>query len=298
MDKRLSAFLAVARHHSTTAASAVINLSQSSVTKRIASLEAELGTPLFVRDRRGMTLTQAGMLLFSRAMRIEREYRDGIEEISTIAEAGLYELKVGAGPVFHLNWVAELFVQLKSEFPELKLDLDTQSHEQPGRSLIAGILDVYLGVIPDEELDESIYTKYITQVEHGIVLCADDPHAQGAAINPAQLAGYSWVSFVVDPVTESSIERYTLPEGTSKSLIDIRTTSFATGIQLVKTGQFVMSAPLQLAPVVEKDGLVIRPFQHRMPQRNAGLHVRKSALGYGAIQSVISYFDWDTHNLV
>ena len=81
MDRGLQAFLAVAREGSTTVAASKINLTQSSVTKRIAALELELGAPLFLRDRRGMFLTEAGKLFLLRAERIEQEYQNGIEEI-------------------------------------------------------------------------------------------------------------------------------------------------------------------------------------------------------------------------
>ena len=291
MDKGLRAFLAVAREGSITAAASSIHLAQSSVTKRIAALEAELGTPLFRRDRRGMSLNEAGELFFARAEHIEREYRDGLEEIAVISSAGLSELKIGAGPVFHLNWVAGLFADLLQRFPDLKLELKTEHRESMGSLLRSGVIDAYLGILADDEIDASIFTRYVTNVEHGIVLRADDPISRSDTINPADLAGYRWVSFTIDPVTEQRIEEFTLPKGSKKSLIDIRTTSLATGVQLVKTGRFVMSAPLQLATVVEKDGLVIRPVLHRMQPRQAGVHVRKSSLEYGAIKTLLAHFD-------
>lgn len=291
MDKGLRAFLAVAREGSITAAASSIHLAQSSVTKRIAALEADLGTPLFHRDRRGMSLNEAGELFFIRAERIEREYRNGLEEIAVISSAGLSELRIGAGPVFHLNWVAGLFADLLQRFPDLKLDLKTEHRESMGLLLRSGVIDAYLGILADDEIDTSIFTKHVTSVEHGIVLRAYDPISQSETINPADLAGYRWVSFTIDPVTEQRIEEFTLPKGSKKSLIDIRTTSLATGVQLVKTGRFVMSAPLQLATVVEKDGLVIRPVLHRMQPREAGVHVRKSSLEYGAIKSLLAHFD-------
>lgn len=291
MDKGLRAFLAVARGGSITAAASIIHLAQSSVTKRIAALEAELGTPLFYRDRRGMLLTEAGERFFARAQRIEREYHNGLEEIAVISSAGLSELKVGAGPVFHLNWVAGLFADLLLRFPDLKLDLRTEHHENMGRLLSSGELDVYLGILPEDEIDPSIFTKHVTRIEHGIVLREDDPISRTDTIDPADLAGYRWVSFTIDPVTEQRIEQYTLPKGSKKSLIDIRTTSLTTGVQLVKSGRFVMSAPLQLAKVVKKDGLVIRPVLHRIQPRDAGVHVRTSSLEYGAVKTVMSYFD-------
>jgi DNA-binding transcriptional LysR family regulator len=291
MDKGLNAFLAVARGGSITAAASTIHLAQSSVTKRIAALEVELGTPLFHRDRRGMSLTEAGEVFLARAERIEREYRYGLEEIAIISSAGLSELKIGAGPVFHLNWVAGLFADLTKRYPDLKLDLKTQHTESMGKLLRSGEIDVYLGILGEGESDTSIFTKHVTQVEHGIVLRQDDPNAQSDAINPADLVGYQWVSFTIDPVTEQRIEEYALPNGSKKSLIDIRTTSLATGVQLVKTGRFVMSAPLQLGRVVKKEGLIIRPVLHRMQPRKAGVHVRRSSQEYGAIKTIVSYFD-------
>ncbi len=291
MDKGLNAFLAVARGGSITAAASTIHLAQSSVTKRIAALEVELGTSLFHRDRRGMSLTEAGEVFLARAERIEHEYLHGLEEIAVISSAGLSELKVGAGPVFHLNWVAGLFANLTTRYPDLKLDLKTEHVESMGKLLRSGEIDVYLGILAEDELDSSIYTKHVTEVEHGIVLRQDDAIAQTDAINPADLVGYRWVSFTIDPVTEQRIEEYTLPKGSKKSLIDIRTTSLATGVQLVKTGRFVMSAPLQLASVMKKEGLTIRPVLHRMHPRNAGVHVRRSSQEYGAIKTLVSYFD-------
>ena len=291
MDKGLRAFLAVVREGSITAAASSIHLAQSSVTKRIAALEADLQTPLFSRDRRGMTLTEAGERFARRAERIEREYKNGLEEIAVISTAGLSELKVGAGPVFHLNWVAGLFDTLLQAYPDLKLDLKTEHRESMGKLLSAGELDVYLGILTDDEIDSSITKKHLMQIEHGIVLRDDDPISHSDTVNPADLAGYKWVSFTIDPLIEQRIEQYTLPKGSKKSLIDIRTTSLATGVQLVKTGRFVMSAPLQLARVVQKDGLVIRPVLHRMQPRDAGVFVRKSSLEYGAIQTVLAHVE-------
>ena len=290
MDKQLRAFLAVARNGTTTAASKQLNVAQSAVTKRIANLETELGTPLFLREYRGMSLTEAGKLYFARAKLIEREYRDGKDEVSAIASVGLPKIIIGAGPVFHLNWAAGLIVALKQEFPELKIELRTLNNVEPAEQLNAGEIDAYLGMIPGNKIDDSISAHVMMQIEHGIVMRADDPNSQSEKVDPAWLKDYDWVSFVADPVTERSIERYTLPKGSKSSLITIRTTSFATGVQLVKSGRFVMSAPMQLDRIVSRDDLVIRPVKNGMPRRDAGLYVRKSSLGFGVIGAVRRFF--------
>lgn len=291
MDRNLVAFLAVAKGRSLTEASEQLFLTQPTLSKRIANLESEVGTPLFHRERRGMRLTDAGKVFLRRAVRIESEYCQCREEVNSITSAGLSLLRVGAGPLFHLNWIAKLFSELRSEFPDMQLELRTDKSVGNGKMLSEGEIDVYLGIIPEEQVDDSIYVKYLLSIEHGIILRKDNPLAKGPTIDAADLTGFSWVSFLSDHETESRLLKYSVPKGEQGSLIDIRTTSFATGLQLVGEGQFVMSAPLQLAGIVEKEGLVIRPARGGMPQRKAGLHLRKSTMGYRCIQTVIGHFE-------
>ena len=291
MDKNLVAFLAAATCGTITDASKMLSLTQPSVTKRIANLENELGARLFERDRRGISLTEAGKVFYRRARRIEAEYRQSSEEIDSVIAAGLSTMRVGAGPLFHLTCVASLFAALREKFPSLKLELQTQTHYDSGRMLSEGEIDVYLGIIPKEQLDSSIFSRFLTDVEHGLILRADDPKASKKRIDPSDLADYTWVSFAADPETESRIQEYSLPKGANSSLIDIRTTSFATGLQLVSEARCVMSAPLQLAKIIEREGLVVRPARQGMPKRRAGVHLRKSAMEFTSIQAVLEFFE-------
>ena len=90
MDRGLKAFLAVAQEGSITAAASKINLTQSSVTKRIATLESEIGVSLFYRDRRGMSLTEAGQLFWR-----------GQSEPSRNTGMGWKNLQLSAMQAFH-----------------------------------------------------------------------------------------------------------------------------------------------------------------------------------------------------
>lgn len=290
MDRNMIAFLAVARAGNLTEASEQLYLTQPTLSKRIANLESELGAPLFERERRGMRITDIGKVFFRRAVRIEAEYRKCREEVRSITSAGLSLLRVGAGPLFHLNSIAKLFSELRSEYRDMKLELRTDQSVDNGKRLMEGEIDVYLGIIPRDQIDDSIFVKHLTSVEHGIVLRKDNPLAKGESVDAADLTEFSWVSFLSDQETESRLLKFSVPKGEQESIIDIRTTSFATGLQLVGEGQCVMSAPLQLARIVEKEGLVIRPARGGMPRRKAGLHLRKSTMGYRCMQTVIDHF--------
>ncbi len=291
MDRNLDAFLAVARTGSLTQACDLLRVTQPSITKRIANLEDEFGAPLFERHRRGMTLTSAGRVFLDHAKRIDAEYRHSREKVAAIGAAGISVLRVGAGPLFHLHYVAPLFDALSEAFPELSMELLTDANVRTIPMLMESELDVVLGVIEPQVLDDSIFVRRIAFVEHGIVLRRDDPSAKFKRVDPARFSDRKWVVYTDDPDTERTIGQYYLPLGLEKPEVTVRTTSFSTGLQLVSQGNFVMSAPLQLARTIEAQGLVIRPSRRGMPRREAGIHIRKSSLGFAAIQVLLETLD-------
>lgn len=60
LDHQLRLFLAIARCQSLSGAAEVLNLTQSSLSKQLGSLEAHLGQTLFERHGRGVALSDAG----------------------------------------------------------------------------------------------------------------------------------------------------------------------------------------------------------------------------------------------
>ena len=64
-------FLAVARHGSTIAAAKALNLSQSTVHRRLDELEKQIGRPVVIRQATGYRLTEFGKELLPLAMKVE-----------------------------------------------------------------------------------------------------------------------------------------------------------------------------------------------------------------------------------
>src|SRR5581483_5881209 len=74
----LQTFSAVARTGGITRAAEELNTVKSNVTQRVKALEAEIGTALFERHSRGMTLTGAGRRLFPYAERMAALTREAV----------------------------------------------------------------------------------------------------------------------------------------------------------------------------------------------------------------------------
>ena len=69
MDIRiLRYFLTVAKEQNFTKAAEQLNITQPTLSRQLAAFEEELGTALFIRESRSITLTEAGILLKRRAL--------------------------------------------------------------------------------------------------------------------------------------------------------------------------------------------------------------------------------------
>ena len=69
---RLQAFLAVARTGRVSAAARRLDVEHTTISRRLAALESELGVPLFYRTTRGYLLTAHGQNALAEAEAMER----------------------------------------------------------------------------------------------------------------------------------------------------------------------------------------------------------------------------------
>ena len=81
----LQLLVSIAERGTLRQAAAENSLASSSASKRIADLEQALGSPLFLRHRRGLTLTNAGQIVARHACRVFAEIGRMDAELSTNA---------------------------------------------------------------------------------------------------------------------------------------------------------------------------------------------------------------------
>lgn len=96
MDLRqLRYFVAVAEVGHMTRAAAALGLQQPPLSQQIRSIEATLGTPLFLRHPRGVALTDAGRELLPRARRLLEAHRQLMDDMQRVAAGTAGVLAVG-----------------------------------------------------------------------------------------------------------------------------------------------------------------------------------------------------------
>jgi DNA-binding transcriptional LysR family regulator len=91
----LKVALAVGRTGSLSRAALQLGVNQSTATRRLVALEAEIGTSLFVRSQAGLTPTEAGRIAIARAGEVERRIDRLTEQVndSNGSVAGILHLR-------------------------------------------------------------------------------------------------------------------------------------------------------------------------------------------------------------
>ena len=118
----LQVFLAVARTGRLSAAARRLQVEHTTISRRLAVLEAELGVPLFYRTATGCLLTAHGQNVLSNAEAMERaaiSVTARAREGSAIAG----RVRIALPPEFASHWLAPQLAAFRSEHPQIELQI-------------------------------------------------------------------------------------------------------------------------------------------------------------------------------
>jgi len=116
---QLKAAIAVADHANFSEAALTLNLSQSAISHSIASLEDELGVPLFSRGRHGAVLTPIGDRIVVYARQVMQLTEDMHREANL--QKGLHggQVRIASFRSVATNLLPTVLVQFRGQFPQI-----------------------------------------------------------------------------------------------------------------------------------------------------------------------------------
>ncbi|MGE3829529.1 MAG: LysR substrate-binding domain-containing protein [Parvibaculaceae bacterium] len=120
----IKVFDAVARHLSFTKAAAELNMTQSAVSYQIKLIEGFIGAPLFVRQARGVALSERGREVAPVVRRalgdLAQTFRSAREETSSV-------LSITSVHTFTVFWLAPRIGSFQLAYPDIAVRIDTQA---------------------------------------------------------------------------------------------------------------------------------------------------------------------------
>lgn len=182
----LKYFLTVAREQSISAAAESLHLTQPTLSRQLIDLEKELGTTLFIRGNRRITLTDDGMLLRKRA----EEILDLVDK--TEAELHLPEgpvagdIYIGGGETHVMGLIARVIQSLQAEHPQIRYHFFSGNAEDVTERIDKGLLDFGILIEPTD-LSKYESLKLPAKDVWGVLMRKDSPLAKKKTISPEDL---------------------------------------------------------------------------------------------------------------
>ena len=150
--KQLRYFISIAAEGTFTKAAAKLRVAQPALSRQISLLEEELGTPLLIRHRRGVGLTDAGTALLERARPVLLAMDRIQSEVGEYSAAPTGTLRIGCTPTLTSRLVVNPLRRIMERFPKVGVQIQEGVSHQLCRAVLSDELDA---AIVSENLAET-----------------------------------------------------------------------------------------------------------------------------------------------
>lgn len=184
--RTLQYVLAVVREQNLSRAAEALHVTQPTLSRQMAQLEDELGTPLFARGRH-LSLTDAGIMLRCRAEEVEAIMEKIKGDFQNLDELG-GTISIGSGGLNASQILPGVMDGFRKKYPKVQFQLYTNNAEYVLERLEHGSLDFGLLLEPiDTARFDTLRMK--SKERWGLLLRASHPLSQREVITREDLMG-------------------------------------------------------------------------------------------------------------
>lgn len=116
-------FYETALHSSFSTAARKLYISQSAISQCISQLEQDLNTTLFIRSRRGVTLTNEGMLLFQKVESAIQTIEQGETLLARLNHLDSGSLIIAAGDTITTHYLLPYLEKFHKMYPGIRIEM-------------------------------------------------------------------------------------------------------------------------------------------------------------------------------
>lgn len=263
--EQLQAFLAVAETGSFGQAARKCDVTQSTVSRQIQSLEADLGLPLF--HRTGVAkLTLGGEQLLPRARKICQEWQSAMHELADLMAGKQPELCVAAIHSVCAYYLPSGLQKFCRDYPEVQLRVTALGSDRALKVLRDGLVDVaivmnnrFLTSSPDMVV-EVLYNESIE-----VLMASNHPLTQYERIPWSELVNYPQVVFKDGYGMQRLVqEQFTRLGAKLQAVMELNTLEAFRGV--VRQGELIALLPQSALVEAHYDpSLAVRPIASLPP---------------------------------
>jgi len=186
-------FTALADELNFTRAAKVCNVTQPALTRAIQSLEAELGGPLFHRERSQSHLSELGRMMLPYIKSIHEEAMTVKQQARAVANLENAELKLGAMCTIGPSVLSDFILGFHQKHESVCLAIDDATPAHLDAALIDGTFEIGLTRSHDE-MDACLHALPLFDENFVIVMPKGHPLCDKEAVKFADLNGHPYVA--------------------------------------------------------------------------------------------------------
>ncbi|WP_438390283.1 LysR family transcriptional regulator [Caballeronia sp. DA-9] len=269
--RQIRYFIATAETGQISKAALRCNISQSSMTIALKSLEEALGAELFIRHSKGLRLSDAGERFLRHAQQIDAAARHAADDMRERPDGLSGTLRIGVTDTISAYLMPTLQLALKRRFPDLSLVLFERERVEVEQAIVEGQLDLGIVLVSNAALREDIEGETLLRSARHLWVAPDHPLA---ALESASLADVAHHDFLLLDMDEhvNTAHRYWAHWGLtppvtfqSKSIEGIRS-MVAQGV-----GVTILSDLVYRPWSLEGGRIVRRPVVNAVPTMDVGI---------------------------
>jgi DNA-binding transcriptional LysR family regulator len=257
--RHMQSVIAVSEGLSFTLAAQKTGISQPMLTRNVAEVEKHLSVRFFERDRKTVTMTDAGRAYVKDARLAILYGERACQSARAAAQNANVVLNIGRSPYtdpFLISMLQSLQLPL---FPQLKIEFSSQYSCDLVHELLAGCLDLAIATEPPKS--RLLTTLKVAESPFYIAMSEDDELASSASITLKALADRCWILFErrLHPPLYDSIMRLAEKRKVNPSKI-LHVTAPEEAFPYVARGSCVAFLVKAGALLMARNGVTVRPL--------------------------------------
>ncbi|UXV35426.1 LysR family transcriptional regulator [Staphylococcus sp. IVB6181] len=194
--KQMGYFIAVVQYGGMTNASRELFIAQPTISKAIKDLENELGSALFDRSKRHLTLTDSGEIFYKKSLEIMNLFENLPKEVNQLKGLEAGHISIGLSAVMNMNKFIETLGNFHQLYPNITYNLVENGGKALESQIINNEIDIGITTLPvDSAIFESIplYTEDLL-----LVVSETHPLADREVVEMHELANEDFILFNED----------------------------------------------------------------------------------------------------
>ncbi len=285
--RELEQFLAVAEAHSLSRAALTLGLTQSGLSRQIASLESRLNVRLFERTGRGVVLTQPGRELLPYAQSILRQAREAESRLADMRRMPTGRVVIGVTPTVAQLVTAPIIAAARNKYAGISLLVMESSAAVIGEWLAEGRADLGVCYAPPEQFGATLDGEKLLDDALGLVSRATALSATGG--EPVSLREAARLPLIL-PSPGNGMRKRLDAEAEAAGIrlnVVMEVDSPATIYTAVSSGAGHTVLPcLAAAPEAELRRLVVRPLANPSFPAWLSLYVARTRRTSSAVRAI------------